>query len=48
MIIKRITMGVIKNRFDAGKLDVVIMGDTYEVKDQLKELGAEWDGATFF
>ena len=44
MAIKRITMGITKNRFDAGKLDVVIMGDTYGVKDQLKVLGAEWDG----
>ena len=44
MGIKCIRLGIVKNRFDADKLDVLIMGDTCGVKDQLKELGAEWDG----
>lgn len=44
MDIKCIRLGIVKNRFEVDKLDVVIMGDTFRLKDQLKELGALWDG----
>lgn len=41
---KYIQLATGKNAFDASKVDIRIMGNTYDVKDQLKAMGAEYDG----
>lgn len=40
---KYIQIATGKNAFDAGKVDIRIMGDTYDIKEQLKAMGAEYD-----
>ena len=41
---KYIQLATGKNDFDANKIDIRILGSTYDVKEQLKALGAEFDG----
>jgi hypothetical protein len=41
---KYIQLATGKNAFDASKVDIRIMGNTYDVKEQLKAMGAEYDG----
>lgn len=40
---KCIQLAAQKSRFNDSEVEIRIMGNTYEVKDTLKAMGAEWD-----